>query len=407
MHLTPTVLPDGRTALYTVTLQDKAGSHSRIDGQSLESGDRRTILDDAWLVGYVAGTGLLFVRGSHVMAARFDPERLVVTSDPVRVLDDPYDMAVTNDGMVAYTPADSTMPERTLVWVDHQGREQSINAPSRAYEEPTLSPDGRRIATAIFDGARQQVWIYDLVRSALMPFTSEGSNVAPFWTADGARVVFSSPRGGKYALFSRPSDRSGPAELINPDCGCSGASFDHDAHLLYCGQSVVGSTTAADIWIVSDAGRGVARPFMEVPFIQAGPRVSPDDHWLAYVSDESGRWEVYVTSLPDAHGKWQVSTDGGGEPVWSRDGRTLFFRGSGKVMSVAIDSSAYPQLTERPPVAVLADTYVPGHPVHANYDVSADGSHFLMVKGERPDRVSEIRILQGWKTKVASMLGSR
>ena len=140
---------------------------------------------------------------------------------------------------------------------------------------------------------------------------------------------------------------------------------------------------------------------MQGPYYQLHARISPDNRWLAYLSDESGRWEVYVTGLPGAHGKWQISSDGGTQPVWSRDGRTLFYRGSQSLMRVDVEPAG-PVPTSRPPVRLFEDTYVQVHPAFSDYDVSPDGSRFLMIRGEQPESIGEIRILQDVASRVTA-----
>ena len=203
MHRGPLVLPGDRTFLYTVWFSDKTGGKNRVDAQSLSSGERRTVLADGDLLGYVSGAGLVFAQGSRVMAARFDPQQIALTSEPAPVLDSVMKVAVTRSGMLAYLPGAEAIPEHTLVWVNHQGREQPISAPPRPYETPRLSPDGRRIATAIRDGNEAQIWTYDLSRSTLTRLTSGGTGgYSPFWTPDGARLVFNSIGTGSFDLYS-------------------------------------------------------------------------------------------------------------------------------------------------------------------------------------------------------------
>jgi Tol biopolymer transport system component len=291
MHSDPTVLPGGRTALFTVTVFDTTGVHARIEAVSLESAERRTVLDDGELVSYVEGVGIIFNRGMGVLAASFDPERLAVTGDPVPVVHDADDIAVTRNGMIAYIPGSATLPERSFAWVGMDGDEDPVDAPPRTYMNPRLSPDGRSVAVEIFDGRHFQIWTYDLVRAALTQLTPRPARMA-FWTPDSKQVVVSSPQDGKFALLSYPIDKSNAGEVLTTQCGGGDASFSSDGQRLFCGGTPNGTLTSADILVLSDARHGAAKPFLQAPFIQGGPKVSPDDRWLAYMSDESGRWEV-------------------------------------------------------------------------------------------------------------------
>jgi eukaryotic-like serine/threonine-protein kinase len=269
MHSDPTVLPGGRTALFTVTVFDTAGVHARIEALSLASTERRAVLEDAQLVGYVDGVGIIFTRGTGVLAVSFDPDRLVVTGDPVPVVDDADDIAVTRTGMIAYIPGSATLPERSFAWVDMDGDEDPVEAPPRTYLNPRLSPDGRSVAVEIFDGRHFQIWIYDLVRAALTQLTPRPARMA-FWTPDSRHVVVSSPQDGKFALLSYPIDKSSAGQVLTTQCGGGDASFSRDGQRLFCSSTPNGTLTSADIWVVSDGGHGAAKPFLEAPFIQRG-----------------------------------------------------------------------------------------------------------------------------------------
>ena len=350
------------------------------------------MLDDAALVGYVAKVGLIFLRDTRVLVAAFDPAQAAVTGEPVTLLDDADDVAVTRSGMLAYTPGSATLPQHRLVWVSVDGREQTIDAPPRDYGGVALSPDGTRIATSLFDGRGYQVWVYDLARSVLMPLFTDSSR-GVMWSPDGTRVVVGAVREDKGVLLARPSDSSGPPEILTTACAAVG-SFSRDGRTLFCSH-------AGDIWSAADSGRGTATPLVQGPYYQLHARVSPDGRWLAYLSDESGRWEVYITGLPGAHGKWQISTNGGTQPVWSRDGRTLFYRDSQSLMRVAVEPAG-PAPTSRSPIRLFEDTYVQVHPAFSDYDVSPDGSRFLMIRGAQSESIGEIRILQDVASRVTA-----
>lgn len=219
--------------------------------------------------------------------------------------------------------------------------------------------------------------MYDLSRETLSRFTFEGSsNNFPLWTLDGKRIVFNSNKDGPLNLFWQLADGSvGMERLATSDYTQSAESWSPDGQLLAYYE--INSATGYDIWVLRLSDRK-SQPFLRTPFTESAPRFSPDGHWLAYVSDESGRYEVYVQPYPGPGGKWQISTDGGTEPAWNPNGRELFYRSGNKMM--AVDVATEPSLSAGKPSVLFEGPYQPSPFPNANYDVTADGQRFLMVK---------------------------
>jgi len=265
----------------------------------------------------------------------FDPAGLTLRATPTAVLDGlapnetgfaPF--AVSTTGALAYLAERSRISEgafgslrpRTLVRVDRHGIAAPLNAPSAGYDDPRLSPDGRRLAMTIRNRSGRDVWIYDLARESLTQFTFGGASATAVWTPDGRRLVFWSDD-GRRNLFWQPADRSAAAErlLTNPDSQWP-ASFTPDGRLLTYMQN--DANTEGDVWALPFDGDRRPRPVVRLPHTQYGGRLSPDGRWVAYSSDETGRFEIYVTPLSGG-GKVQVSTNGGEEAVWARSGRRI------------------------------------------------------------------------------------
>jgi Tol biopolymer transport system component len=298
----------------------------------------------------------------------------------------------SNNGALAYIPGNVAATQRRLVWVDRMGAEQPIAAPTHAYRTPRVSPDGRRLAVWI-EELGDQVWTYDLGRDTLTRLTFEGTgNGGPVWTPDGKRVAFISGVPGN--LFWQPADGSGKAErLTTSEYRQIAGSWSPDGQVLAFHEAG-NPTTGNDLWVLRLSDRK-AQPFLRTPFNESAPQFSPDGHWLAYMSNESGRAEIYVQPYPGPGGKWQVSTDGGTEPVWNRNGRELFYRQGNRM--IAVDVAMQTVFSASKPRMLFEGPYLPSAGNSPDYDVSPDGQRFLMVKApEREQISSQIAIVQNW-----------
>ena len=267
-------------------------------------------------------------------------------------------------------------------------------APAHNYEFPRLSPDGRRIAVTVVE-QETQLWQYDLSRETLTRLTFEGkSNVNPAWTPDGKRIAFLSSKDGASNIFWQLADGSGGLErLTTSEYVHIPSSWSRDGQLLAFIEN--NPTTGQDIWVLRLSDRK-AQPFLQTPFNESVPRFSPDARWLAYVSNESGRFEVYVQPYPGPGGKWQISTEGGMEPVWNPNGRELFFRNGDKMM--AVDIATQPSFVAGKPKVLFAGPYLPTPLTTPNYDVSPDGQRFLMLKSSEQGQATpmQINVVLNW-----------
>ena len=285
------------------------------------------------------------------------------------------------------------MGPKQAVWVNRNGVEQPLPAPSRSYVMPRLSPDGRGLAVTIAD-QETQTWLYDFSRETWTRLTFEGSeNGGALWSPDGKRIAFVSTKEGSLNTFWQLADGSGGLERLTTGAyGQAPMSFSPDGQLLAFIE--INPATGYDIWVLRLSDRK-AQPFLRTPFNESVPRFSPDGRWLAYISDESGRLEVYVQPYPGPGGKWQISTEGGTEPVWNPNGRELFYRSGDKMM--AVDIATQPSFTAGKPRMLFEGPYEPTWATNPNYDVSADGQRFLMVKASEQEQAStQINVVQNW-----------
>ena len=264
-----------------------------------------------------------------------------------------------------------------LVFVDHKGRVEPINSPPQAYAQPRLSPEGKRVAITIF-GAKTDIWIYDLSHDTLTRLTFEANSDYPLWTPDGRRIAYRSTKSGTQNIFWKPADGSGTEErLATSQYNQSPTSWSSDGKTLAFYQ--IDPKTGRDIWILAMEGNRKARPLLATPFEETGAVFSPDNRWLAYVSNESGRYEVYVRPVSGSGEKWQVSTEGGMEPLWAPSGRELFYRNGTKVMAVDVATgSAF--TAGKPRLLFEGHFRLQGAGVRTEYDVTSDGQRFLMIQ---------------------------
>jgi len=280
-----------------------------------------------------------------------------------------------------------------LVWVDREGTEETLAAPMHSYAWPRVSPDGTRVAVEIAESGGQ-LWIYELGRDTLTRLTFDGAgNNNPAWTPDGKRVAFTSGAPGN--LFWQPADGSGKAErLTTSEHRQIPNSWSPEGRTMAFVEN--NPTVGQEIWILhpSDPKPQLFLQSVSHPGRTTAPKFSPDGRWLAYASDESGQFEIYVQPYPGQGGKRQVSTDGGTEPVWNPRGRELFYRNGNKM--VAVEVTTQPSFSAGKPRVLFEGHYMTVASI-PDYDVSPDGQRFLMVKqDEQAASATQINIVQNW-----------
>jgi serine/threonine protein kinase/Tol biopolymer transport system component len=397
-HRFPQFLSDPEAVLFaagagTVTL--------RVAVHSLGTGQRKTLAAAGTSPRYVPPGYLVYAQAGSLMAVPFDAKRLEVTGTPVPVVEGvlqslangfaQYDVSI--DGVLVYVSGGVQGINRKMVWVDRNGTEQPTDAPARAYRYPRLSPDGSRVAATIEEG-ESHVWVYDTGRDALTRLTFEGGvNLIGTWTPDGKRVAYASTRTTSQNPFWQAVDGSGsPEQLIKADIVTSPTSFSPDTKVM--AYVDIGPDTGYDIGVMRLDDRK-PQPFLRTRFFEGGATFSPDGHWLAYTSDEAGRPEIFVQPYPGPGGKWQVSTDGGTEPVWNRNGRELFYRSGNKMIAVHVTTGA--TFSAGKPRTLFEAEYVASPASLPNYDVSADGQRFLMLKpGDQAQPATQINVVTNW-----------
>ena len=334
-HRYPEFLPGGDAVLFAAF--EGIGIASRaaaIHALSLSTGERKLILRGATQPRYAVSGHLMYAVGTTLYAVAFDPGGLEVTGDPVPVIEGVSPStgggslyAVSAGGALVYVSGVAAQAQHALVWVDREGREEPIGAPPRYYHYPRLSPDGTRIALLVAEG-EQDIWIWDLGRETLTRLTfSPRIDTSPVWSPDGRTVFFASQQeGADWDLAGRLADGTGePMRLTRQRSALLPTSVTPDGAGLVVNSGAVGFS-AEDILWVDTAGKAEPRTLLDAESSFLNAEVSPDGRWLAYESNESGTSEIFVRPFPALDsGRWPVSTGGGTQPLWSRDGREIFY----------------------------------------------------------------------------------
>jgi len=400
-HRWPEFLPADQALLFAAGATTSNWNNSQIAVQSLGRGERRNLIQGGTQPRYASSGHLVYAQGGRLMGVPFDLRRLAVTGATIPMV---YDVlqssigaaqySISATGSLVYVPGDVQSAQRRLVWVTRNGAEQALTAPARAYRGPRLSSDGRRLAVAI-EEQETQIWLYDLARETLTRLTLVGNtSFTPVWTPDGKRIAFQSNMEGPTTnLYWQRADGSGGLErLTTSEYSQAPISFSPDGRLLAFLE--INPTTGWDIWVMQLADHK-AQAFLQTPFNESVPRFSPDGHWLAYISNESGRYEIYVQPYPGPGGKWQISTEGGTEPTWNSNGRELFYRRGDKMM--AVDITTQRGFTAGKPRVLFEGRYEPSPGTAPNYDVSPDGQRFLMLKPSEPAQAAtQINVVLNW-----------
>jgi len=410
--------PDGKAMMFGVrTSETESFDDYQIAAYSFETGKRNILIDGGQRGMYWSGY-LIYVRGGTLFAVPFDRAKLTATGSPVPVVDGIFTNAVlpvmaavdiSDNGTLVYVPGGLVGSSRKAVWVDRQGKAQPLPLPPRAYLHPRLSPDGQQVAIEV-EGPNHDVFTYDLERGTLTKVTFDGSSHAPFWTPDGKRLTYRSGMPAPFTMWAMPADRSsGPERLTTIGEQQSAASWSADGQAVAFTQ--VNPETKGDIYVLRMDSERKPRPFAQSKFDEGAPRFSPDGHWIAYSSNESGRTEVYVQAYPGPGAKILISTEGGSDPTWRRQGGELYYRNGNKMMAVAVSAGgafragAPKLLWEGRYNQGLNSMCGPPGPGASNYDVTGDGQRFLMIQeGEQDVAPNRIHVVLNWAEELKRLM---
>ena len=407
-HVLPWFLPDGRHFLYSAASaeEDKAAIYVG----DLRSKDTRTKVMLAKSNAVYTSSGyLLFARERTLMAQPFDPSRLATTGDAFPIADkvDTREgptrayFSASNTGVLAYTSG-AQAENLQMTWFDRSGKALGTVGAPVDMEWPAISPDGKTVA---FDSRDPQtgyydIWLHDLARLTDSRFTfNSRNNRFPVWSPDSGYLAFLSERTGRQAVYKKAVTGIGQDELVDQDqFQKRPTSWTPDGRFIIEETSNATPKTQDDLWTAPalpgaapGAGGEKPRPYLQTEFVEGEGKISPNGKWLAYHSDETKRNEIYIMTFPNPGGKWQVSSSGGTIPVWSRDGKQLFYLNGNKMMAVDIKGTG----TNPEPGVPQALFEVRLGPTNPSFDVSKDG-RFLIPTPVEQTAAAPITVVVNW-----------
>jgi len=413
----PVFLPDGRHFLYTSVDfgADLRSEASAIYLATLDSKEHLRLVTSNSNAAYLAPGYLLFLRNGSLMAQRFDADRLLLRGEAFAVANQVEYLSsvaralfsVSENGTLVFQSGSGATFSQ-LAWFDREGKQVSTLGTPARYANPRVSPDGKRVAMDIDDpqSSNTDIWLIDTTHQVPYRFTFDPSqDETPLWSHDGSRILWLSDRGGKNGFYLKASNGSeieeSPTLPIGVDLSFASAPSDwsSDGRFLLYTDLQEGDTL--HLWVLPM--NGDRKPYRLLPGTSADVegQFSPDGHWVAYSSNESGTWQVYVAPFPGPGGKYQISTGGGQQPRWRRDGKELFFLSRERKL-MAVPLKAGPTFEFGAPVALFESRA--HEPLTAEefftYDVSSDGQRFLINANAEQKDVRPIDILLNWSSQL-------
>ena len=425
-HHYPSLLPEGRGVVFTVV---PGGPQRRVAVLDLKTGQARTLIRSGSQARYLETGHIVYEDGGALWAVRFDVTTLDVVGDPVPVLERvtwstaTANLAFSRNGLLVYAPSAGAGDRRSLVWVDRHGAESPIGSPQRRYLLPRLSPDGSRVAVSINDGRELGYWTWDFSLAKLTPLQAGPEPFGSFsvWSADGRHLIV----GGASKLYRRAVDGTGSDEHLtdaSPDARQRRAvAVSPDGSKLIFEQLMTGGSYDLMVLSLDDAVRSNAAPanrtstLLGTPSDERNPSFAPDGRWIAYESNRTGQFQVYVRPFPNVgDADHQISTAGGRTPLFAPDGREVFFVSGSALMSAPVQLT--PAFRAGNPAklfdtsSVILDGRRMGN-TGRTFDVSRDGGRFLMLKDDEAAAAEQavrpnIIVVQNWFEEVKARLGA-
>ena len=402
-HRHPFFLPDGRHFVFLVESEGENQGFA-IHVGSLDSPGSKRIVESDSSARYDAASGsLLFQRDGTLVAQPFDPGSLELSGDAVpvaeRMVRTPRwetSFSISNTGMLVYVSGAGTDDSR-LAWFDREGRETGSIGNLADYSQPSLSHDARRVAVNIRDGQTQNdIWILDVERETATRLTFDpAEDYLALWSPDDRMIYYGSDRSGGGDIFVKSSSGTGTSRPVHER-----PSFDVLWSITADGRTGWGwsnmGSTGNDV-VSLDLTSGKSEVFLQTPFSEIAPKISPDGNWLLYDSDESGRREIYVRSLLDAGGKWQISRSGGSLGRWTKGGREIVFESPNGIL-MAVDVQLEPSFSAGVPVELFDAN--PRQVIGPQWDVTADGSRFLVNQPIGDTAIEPATLVQNWASGI-------
>jgi Tol biopolymer transport system component/predicted Ser/Thr protein kinase len=403
-HRWPQILPGGQAVLFTGHTVPTGYDDANIEALSLKTGQWKVVQRGGYFARYLPSGHLVYLHQGTLFAVGFDLDRLEVRGTPAPLLEDvtanaqsgggQYDVA--RNGTLVYLSGKYSHASWPVAWLDSPGNTKPLLAAPGQYYMPRFSPDGQRLALAVAEGSNRDIWVYDWQHDTMTRLTFTQRNLFPVWTPDGKHIAIESLSPGANSIRWIRADGAGESQLLlESKNDLRPYSFSPDGKRLAYVE--VSMDTGFYLWTlpldVSDPEHPKpAKPelFLRTPFAALEPAFSPDGRWIAYTSNESGRFEVYVrpfpSGAPSGSGKWQISTGGGAHPIWSRNGRELFYETlDNRIMVAAYAASADSFAAEKP--RLWSNTQIREPAGVWNLDLAPDGKRFAVIA--RPEATAE------------------
>ncbi|HSE34016.1 MAG TPA: protein kinase [Pyrinomonadaceae bacterium] len=408
-HRWPDVLPGGKAIVFSIAYEvGNPLDDASIGVLDLSTGKHKTIIKGGSFPRYVPTGHLVYARRGALIAVPFDAQRLEVTRPPVTVQEDVRTAVVNGRAQFSFSTKgdlvyiqerqnNSGDSGQLLEWVDRRGVAQGLINVRHEYSGPRLSADGRTLFVEVADPSAA-IWVFDIGRGTLSRLTQGGVSYGPIPSPDGRRLAYQATRDGVTGAMLSQVDGSGEERLTSDKRFNFPTSWSPDSKQLLL--TAASENGYAEVRVIDVDGDREQRPLIQGSFNIGGARFSPNGRWIAYVTDESGRNEVYIRSYPEIGTRIQVSVDGGSEPVWSRSGKELFFRNGDQTMAVNIGLSqslvvGKPQLLFSR--YALDDSSGPAYGMAAAYEVSLDGQRFIMEKyNQETAQLPAPRVILNW-----------
>jgi hypothetical protein len=410
-HRWPQALPGGKAVVYASSGTPNGFDNYAIAVANLKSDEVKILPLRGAYPRYIPGY-MVFQRLEGLFAAPFDLQTLKTMGSPFPVLQvlamqeigaAAFDVSET--GSLVYIPAGAITGK--LAWVDRRGVLESLGAPTRDYIGARLSPDGKRIVVIIPEGGMRHLWVYDIVRGSLTRLTyGDSDNVGPTWSPDGLRIAFLSRKEGTWTTVMKSADGSGREEVLMSMERFHGAPSSWSPDGKFLAGTRRGENGRWQTWVLPLGGEPKPQILLANQFDNAWSQFSPDGKYLAYLSNESGRNEVYVIPFGNGSGKWQISTGGSNGSVWGRDGKQLFYRESGNIMGV--DIAIQPTFHASTPRVIVPAKALPNLPSGlGGFDVSPDGQRFLIhQQSSEAGQNAQINVVLNWNEELRRLSAS-